>query len=40
MLGGVDITEQARAHARDMLSRAAPADLKKKKQSRATQPHG
>lgn len=36
MLGGVDITEQARAHARDMLSRAAPADIKKKRQPRAS----
>jgi DNA repair protein RecN (Recombination protein N) len=25
MLGGIDITEQARAHAREMLSHAAPA---------------
>jgi DNA repair protein RecN (Recombination protein N) len=32
MLGGIDISEQARAHARDMLSRAAPAEVKKKKQ--------
>jgi DNA repair protein RecN (Recombination protein N) len=31
MLGGIDISEQARAHARDMLARAAPAELKKKK---------
>ncbi|MGO9948078.1 MAG: DNA repair protein RecN [Steroidobacteraceae bacterium] len=31
MLGGIDITEQARAHARDMLARAAPAELKRKK---------
>jgi DNA repair protein RecN (Recombination protein N) len=31
MLGGVDISEQARAHARDMLSRAAPPELKKRK---------
>jgi DNA repair protein RecN (Recombination protein N) len=31
MLGGIDITEQARAHARDMLSRAAPPELKRKK---------
>jgi DNA repair protein RecN (Recombination protein N) len=33
MLGGIDITEQARAHARDMLARAAPAEanLKKKR---------
>jgi len=35
MLGGIDVTEQARAHARDMLSRAAPAEFKKKKQARA-----
>jgi DNA repair protein RecN (Recombination protein N) len=34
MLGGVDITEQARAHARDMLLRAAPADIKRSKQAR------
>jgi DNA repair protein RecN (Recombination protein N) len=34
MLGGIDITEQARAHARDMLSRAAPAERKKKQQAR------
>ena len=31
MLGGVDISEQAHAHARDMLSRAAPPELKKRK---------
>jgi DNA repair protein RecN (Recombination protein N) len=31
MLGGIDISEQARAHARDMLARAAPAELKKRK---------
>jgi DNA repair protein RecN (Recombination protein N) len=33
MLGGIDITEQARAHAREMLVRAAPAEtnLKKKR---------
>jgi DNA repair protein RecN (Recombination protein N) len=31
MLGGIDITEQARAHARDMLARAAPAANMKKK---------
>ena len=33
MLGGIDITEQARAHAREMLTRAAPAEanLKKKR---------
>jgi DNA repair protein RecN (Recombination protein N) len=35
MLGGVDISEQARAHARDMLTRAAPAEPQKKKRSRA-----
>jgi DNA repair protein RecN (Recombination protein N) len=35
MLGGIDITEQARAHARDMLVRAAPAANLKKKGSRA-----
>ena len=34
MLGGIDITEQARAHARDMLSRATPAEAPKKKGSR------
>jgi len=34
MLGGIDITEQARAHARDMLARAAPAATLKKKGSR------
>ncbi|MEO7206065.1 MAG: DNA repair protein RecN [Steroidobacteraceae bacterium] len=34
MLGGIDITEQARAHARDMLARAAPAELTKRKGSR------
>jgi DNA repair protein RecN (Recombination protein N) len=33
MLGGIDITEQARAHAREMLARTAPAEpaLKKKR---------
>jgi DNA repair protein RecN (Recombination protein N) len=33
MLGGIDITEQARAHAREMLARASPAQasLKKKR---------
>jgi DNA repair protein RecN (Recombination protein N) len=36
MLGGIDITEQARAHARDMLSRAAPAETPKKKGSRSS----
>ncbi|HEY2779754.1 MAG TPA: DNA repair protein RecN [Steroidobacteraceae bacterium] len=34
MLGGIDITEQARAHARDMLSRAITAEAPKKKGSR------
>ena len=36
MLGGIDITEQARAHARDMLARAVPAVTPKKKGSRST----
>ena len=31
MLGGIDISEQARAHARDMLARAAPAEVTPKK---------
>jgi DNA repair protein RecN (Recombination protein N) len=31
MLGGIDITEQARAHAREMLARAAPAETAVKK---------
>jgi DNA repair protein RecN (Recombination protein N) len=35
MLGGIDITEQARAHARDMLARAAPAANLKKRSSRS-----
>ena len=35
MLGGIDVTEQARAHARDMLSRAVPAAILKKKGSRS-----
>jgi DNA repair protein RecN (Recombination protein N) len=30
MLGGIDITEQARAHAREMLAHAAPAPKKKR----------
>jgi DNA repair protein RecN (Recombination protein N) len=34
MLGGIDITEQARAHAREMLERATPAETPKKKGSR------
>jgi DNA repair protein RecN (Recombination protein N) len=35
MLGGVDITDQARAHARDMLERGAPAQSARKRRSRA-----
>jgi DNA repair protein RecN (Recombination protein N) len=35
MLGGIDITEQARAHARDMRARAVPAANFKKKGSRS-----
>jgi DNA repair protein RecN (Recombination protein N) len=36
MLGGIDITDQARAHAREMLARAAPAEtLPKKKRAPA-----
>jgi DNA repair protein RecN (Recombination protein N) len=34
MLGGIDISEQARAHAKDMLTRAAPAESQRKKRSR------
>ena len=34
MLGGIDITEQARAHAREMLAHAAPAPQFKKKRQR------
>ena len=34
MLGGIDISEQARAHARDMLARAVSAEMPKKKGSR------
>jgi DNA repair protein RecN (Recombination protein N) len=30
MLGGIDITDQARAHAREMLTRTPPAEVKKK----------
>lgn len=39
MLGGIDISEQARAHAREMLARAAPAadHLKKKRAPAARQ---
>jgi DNA repair protein RecN (Recombination protein N) len=36
MLGGVDITEQARAHASEMLARAAPNEAAKKKGSRSS----
>ncbi len=36
MLGGIDITEQARAHARDMLARALPRETSKKKGSRGS----
>jgi DNA repair protein RecN (Recombination protein N) len=36
MLGGVDISDQARAHARDMLGRAMPAETLKKKGSRSS----
>jgi DNA repair protein RecN (Recombination protein N) len=31
MLGGIDISEQARAHARDMLSRASIEEGKRKR---------
>lgn len=34
MLGGVDVTEQARAHAREMLARAAPTEAPRRKGSR------
>jgi DNA repair protein RecN (Recombination protein N) len=34
MLGGIDITEQARAHARDMLGRTIPGAILKKRGSR------
>jgi DNA repair protein RecN (Recombination protein N) len=36
MLGGIDITEQARAHAREMLAHSAPAESAKKKRSRGS----
>ncbi len=36
MLGGIDISEQARAHAREMLARALPAEAQKKKGSRSS----
>ncbi|HEY2145672.1 MAG TPA: hypothetical protein VGH12_06340 [Steroidobacteraceae bacterium] len=35
MLGGIDISEQARAHARDMLSRAASNEESKRKRTPA-----
>jgi DNA repair protein RecN (Recombination protein N) len=35
MLGGIDITEQARAHAREMLARGHPSETPKKKTSRS-----
>jgi DNA repair protein RecN (Recombination protein N) len=38
MLGGIDITEQARAHARDMLARAAPAEAQAKKKRAPSAP--
>jgi DNA repair protein RecN (Recombination protein N) len=34
MLGGIDITDQARSHAREMLTRAGSGEIKKKKRSR------
>ena len=38
MLGGIDISEQARAHARDMLARAAPAEVTPKKKGSRNSP--
>jgi DNA repair protein RecN (Recombination protein N) len=35
MLGGIDITEQARAHAREMLAHAAPVGAAQPKKKRA-----
>ncbi len=35
MLGGIDVTEQARAHAREMLAHGAPAPASKKKRAPA-----
>jgi hypothetical protein len=35
MLGGIDVTEQARAHAREMLSRSPAAEPAKKRRSQA-----
>jgi DNA repair protein RecN (Recombination protein N) len=37
MLGGIDITDQARAHAREMLAHAAPTETVRKKRSRGAQ---
>jgi DNA repair protein RecN (Recombination protein N) len=37
MLGGIDITDQARAHAREMLAHAAPAETAKRKRARGAQ---
>jgi DNA repair protein RecN (Recombination protein N) len=37
MLGGIDITDQARAHAREMLAHAAPAESAKRKRARGSQ---
>ena len=39
MLGGVDISEQARAHARDMLARGTPAEEPLKKRRTRAAPH-
>jgi DNA repair protein RecN (Recombination protein N) len=36
MLGGIDITDQARAHAREMLEHAAPVDVQPKKKRAPT----
>jgi len=38
MLGGIDITEQARAHARDMLARSAAAEPARKKRAPGARP--
>jgi DNA repair protein RecN (Recombination protein N) len=38
MLGGIDITEQARAHAREMLARSAPAEATAKKRRAPSAP--
>jgi len=37
MLGGIDVTEQARAHAREMLAHGAPAAQSKKKRAPTAQ---